>query len=143
MTADAAAVIADVLRRHNWRGSFLGCHCGWNWPEERTHSCGEDERIAKAHEAHQAAAVVAALGGLTRDRQRINPQGRGKPCDNCGHLKGVHAEPCAIITHVRRDENGWPLNGVECGCPEYRYTAPVTEWVERWVSGWTPEELTP
>jgi hypothetical protein len=67
MSADAVLVVADTLREHQWRGNFLGCGCGWNWPEELTHFCGEDERIAKAHASHVAAAVVDALGGLERE----------------------------------------------------------------------------
>ncbi|OBK04050.1 hypothetical protein A5637_13290 [Mycolicibacterium fortuitum] len=62
--SDAQKLIADVHYVHEWRGDFLGCRCGWNWPEERTHFCGEEERISKAHSAHVAAEIDKALGGL-------------------------------------------------------------------------------
>lgn len=51
---------AEVIAAHLWRGDTLGCECGWNWPEERTWFCGEDERIAKAHVAHQLDALREA-----------------------------------------------------------------------------------
>ncbi|OBK09147.1 hypothetical protein [Mycolicibacterium conceptionense] len=65
--SDARKLIADVVVAHEWRGGILGCGCGWNWPEERTYFCGEDERIARAHAAHVAAEIHKALGGLTPD----------------------------------------------------------------------------
>lgn len=51
---------AEVLLSHQWRGEVLGCGCGWNWPEERTYFCGEEERVTKAHVAHQLDALRAA-----------------------------------------------------------------------------------
>lgn len=62
---------AEVLAQHEWRGGFLGCGCGWNWPEERTHFCGEDERIAKAHTAHQLDALKAAGWLFTPEDARL------------------------------------------------------------------------
>ncbi len=46
--------LVEVLAAHVWRGGILGCQCGWDWPEERTYACGEDERITAAHVAHVA-----------------------------------------------------------------------------------------
>lgn len=68
--SDAQKLIADVHHYHQWRGEVLGCGCGWNWPEERTYFCGEEDRISKAHSAHVAAEIDKALGGLTRETQR-------------------------------------------------------------------------
>lgn len=65
--SDAQKLIADVHHYHQWRGEVLGCGCGWNWPEERTYFCGEEDRISKAHSAHVAAEIDKALGGLTRE----------------------------------------------------------------------------
>lgn len=58
-TPAAEARIADALNQHHWRGTFLGCLCGWNWTEALTHGCGEDERIERSHAAHQAAVIAA------------------------------------------------------------------------------------
>ena len=61
----------------------------------------------------------------------ITKLARGKPCDKCGHLKGIHGEPCLIITdrHHRA-----------CGCPAHIWTPPETDWEHRWITPWTPEE---
>ncbi|AEJ95389.1 hypothetical protein FDI61_gp007 [Mycobacterium phage Marvin] len=56
------AVLTEAQALHRWRGDFLGCGCGWNWPEERTYFCGEDERIAKAHAAHVVDALLSLPG---------------------------------------------------------------------------------
>lgn len=56
-------VLAEALAQHRWRGGFLGCGCGWNWSEQLTHGCGEDERIGRAHREH-VASVVAALPNI-------------------------------------------------------------------------------
>lgn len=69
--SDAQKLIADVHYAHEWLGECLGCRCGWNWPEERTHFCGEEERISKAHSAHVAAEIDKALGGLAREERVI------------------------------------------------------------------------
>lgn len=68
--SDAQKLIADVHHYHQWRGEVLGCGCGWNWPEERTYFCGEEDRISKAHSAHVAAEIDKALGKLTRETVR-------------------------------------------------------------------------
>lgn len=126
----AGEVIAGVLERHEYSGAdrgFLGnedlehCICGWQGTGESVHT------------QHVATEVDKALGGLARERKPVNQKNRAKPCGNCGHLKGVHAEPCVILV---RDG----LGVHECGCPEHTYTEPVTEWVGRWIGGWTPEE---
>lgn len=63
MTAGGWVVdrITAVQRAHAWRGGILGCECRWNWPEERTYFCGEEERIAIAHADHVAGEVAKAL----------------------------------------------------------------------------------
>ena len=53
--------IAEIVLAHQWRGEILGCNCGWNWTEERTYFCGEEERISKAHADHVAAEIDAAV----------------------------------------------------------------------------------
>ena len=83
--SDAQKLIADVHHYHQWRGEVLGCGCGWNWPEERTYFCGEEDRISKAHSAHVAAEIDKALGGL-----------RSQPC---------HGIP--IYAGMRRWVSGW------------------------------------
>jgi hypothetical protein len=62
-TSGVVGVLAEALAQHQWRGSFLGCKCGWNWSEPLTHGCGEDERIGHAHREH-VASVVAALPNI-------------------------------------------------------------------------------
>ncbi|AAN12490.1 hypothetical protein SEA_NORMANBULBIEJR_80 [Mycobacterium phage NormanBulbieJr] len=62
MTNELRDVLTEALVLHQWRGDFLGCGCGWNWPEERTYFCGEDERIAKAHAAHVADVLLSLPG---------------------------------------------------------------------------------
>ncbi|AXH49961.1 hypothetical protein SEA_FLYPOTENUSE_41 [Mycobacterium phage Flypotenuse] len=62
MSDELRAVLAEAQALHRWRGDFLGCGCGWNWPEVRTFFCGEDERIAKAHAAHVADALLSLPG---------------------------------------------------------------------------------
>lgn len=84
--SDAQKLIADVHHYHQWRGEVLGCGCGWNWPEERTYFCGEEDRISKAHSAHVAAEIDKALGGL----RKINGHGELLPG---GILQSVYAIP--------------------------------------------------
>lgn len=62
MNPELRAVLTEAQALHRWRGDFLGCGCGWNWPEERTYFCGEDERIAKAHAAHVVDALLSLPG---------------------------------------------------------------------------------
>ncbi|AVO25502.1 hypothetical protein SEA_KYKAR_79 [Mycobacterium phage Kykar] len=62
MNDELRAVLTEAQALHRWRGDFLGCGCGWNWPEERTYFCGEDERIAKAHAAHVVDALLSLPG---------------------------------------------------------------------------------
>ena len=130
----AVEVIAGVLRKH---GRTPESHpIGGHAPLYR---CGCDPLgqpprwSGTEHAQHVAVEVDKALGGLARERKPVNQKNRAKPCGNCGHLKGVHAEPCVILV---RDG----LGVHECGCPEHTYTEPVTEWVGRWIGGWTPEE---
>lgn len=61
--SSVVGVLAEALALHQWRGSFMGCGCGWNWSEPLTYGCGEDERIARAHREH-VASVVAALPNI-------------------------------------------------------------------------------
>lgn len=121
----AVEVIAGVIGNHRYSLMDVPVHrC----------VCGVDVgRDDGAMDDHRATEVDKALGGLTRERKPVNQKNRAKPCGNCGHLKGVHAEPCVILV---RDG----LGVHECGCPEHTYTEPVTEWVGRWIGGWTPEE---
>lgn len=133
--------IAEVLREHEGPlfmdgvGTFQ-CECGFDCNERVT--IPPEELWATKNWAAHVAAVVAQALQLTEDRRRINPQTMAKPCDNCGHLKGVHGEPCVTLLSVRRDDQGWPLDAVECGCPEHVYTPPNTSWQSRWVSPWLP-----
>ena len=121
----AVEVIAGVIGNHRYSLMDVPVHrC----------VCGVDVgRDDGAMDDHRATEVDKALGGLARERKPVNQKNRAKPCGNCGHLKGVHAEPCVILV---RDG----LGVHECGCPEHTYTEPVTEWVGRWIGGWTPEE---
>lgn len=49
---------AEILTAHEWRGTVLGCRCGWNWPHELTGSCGEEDRITATHIQHVAEALA-------------------------------------------------------------------------------------
>jgi hypothetical protein len=128
--SDPASIItrtnAEHLPRANWtagrdrdvyRCSSRGCT--WVGPS------------LDAHQAHVGEVAAQALG-LVEDRRRITSPARGKPCDNCGHLKGLHGEPCLIIID-RRDER-------TCGCPSHVWTPPEIDWEHRWITPWTPEE---
>jgi hypothetical protein len=113
--------ITAVQIMHGWDENRMECACGydgdvkaWDWTQD-------------GHAEHVAGEVAKALQ-LTEDRRRINPQTRAKPCDDCGHLKGVHFEPCRITTFDR--------GAKQCGCREYRYTPPETSWESRLVSPW-------
>lgn len=108
----AVEVIAGVLRKH---GRTPESHpIGGHAPLYR---CGCDPLgqpprwSGTEHAQHVAVEVDKALGGLARERKPVNQKNRAKPCGNCGHLKGVHAEPCVILV---RDG----LGVHECGCPE-------------------------
>ena len=86
-----------MLAKHQWRGNTLGCGCGWNWPEELTYFCGEEERIAKAHIEHQVEALQAA-GCLPKlPSQCIIPTGWGDEClgawPTTSHVDPVSAWP--------------------------------------------------
>jgi hypothetical protein len=114
--------IEEVLLQHQRRtapdyDNEVWCSCE---DQQTGPGCQDSEGYA----AHVTSLVLALF---TEDRRRVNPKTKAKPCDNCGHLKGVHAEPCHIWNH------GWHK---ECGCPEYRYTDPETSWESRWVSAW-------
>jgi hypothetical protein len=65
---------AEVLAQHQWRGNLLGCGCGWNWPEELTYFCGEEERITKAHIEHQVEALQAAGYAVVELPTPIDPE---------------------------------------------------------------------
>lgn len=67
--------IAQVHEAHSWQGDILGCRCKWNWPEERTHFCGEEERIAKAHSQHVGVAIAEALGLAVEEGVRVTQLG--------------------------------------------------------------------
>lgn len=67
--------LAEVLAEHVWRGGILGCQCGWDWPEERTYACGEDERITAAHIAHVADAWQEACTIRTAEQLESLPVG--------------------------------------------------------------------
>ena len=108
----AVEVIAGVLRKH---GRTPESHpIGGHAPLYR---CGCDPLgqpprwSGTEHAQHVAVEGDKALGGLARERKPVNQKHRAKPCGNCGHLKGVHAEPCVILV---RDG----LGVHECGCPE-------------------------
>ncbi|AYR00159.1 hypothetical protein PBI_PAT3_42 [Mycobacterium phage Pat3] len=62
MNEELRAVLAEAQALHRWRGDFLGCGCGWNWPEVRTFFCGEDKRIARAYAAHVVDALLSLPG---------------------------------------------------------------------------------
>lgn len=93
-------LIADVHHYHQWRGEVLGCGCGWNWPEERTYFCGEEDRISKAHSAHVAAEIDKALGGLTREWLAVAFDARG-------HGYQVHRTAKNVDQLSSRWVSGW------------------------------------
>jgi len=106
MPDTAVSLIADTLRTHGYNGEDVGsrgfehCACGWSAPD---------------FTAHVAAAVVDALGGLTRRYTWSWP----------GNL---------TIT-------GEPGYGFEVGSPEEARAEadPYMAIVGRWVSGWVRE----
>jgi len=127
VTTSATDIIAEVLRKHrpsiDPETSTEPYHCG-----DDNSTCW-DRAIHPWWRLHVATEINRALGKLTRDCRRVNPRTRSKPCDNCGHIKGIHAEPC----HIGIDEH------TECGCPRHVYNPPETTWECRWVGGWTPD----
>lgn len=68
--SDAQKIMADVLRVHQYNGAAEGtlgarsefCTCGWSGPGEQV------------HEAHQAAEIDRAVGGLHRSTQPEYPE---------------------------------------------------------------------
>ena len=107
--------IAEVQRAHQQADEY-----GYDIEECRCGTTFEGD-----YAAHVAAEIVRALG-LTEERLPVHPRTNAKPCDNCGHLKGVHAEPCRISD----------FRGRSCGCAEYRYTPPSQSWKCRYVTAW-------
>ncbi|OBK09036.1 hypothetical protein [Mycolicibacterium conceptionense] len=118
--SDAQKLIADAHYAHEWRGECLGCRCGWNWPEERTYFCGEEDRISKAHSEHVAAEIDKALGALKPEYIARHESGGGTI-----HGTLVNAEIAMrsyVVFPPGVDEPGsGRLTGIET----------------RWVSGWS------
>lgn len=101
--SDAQKLIADVHHYHQWRGEVLGCGCGWNWPEERTYFCGEEDRISKAHSEHVAAEIDKALGGLTRETRTNAMSSAGMTVDTKTGEQTWHSD----IRRESRWASGW------------------------------------
>lgn len=125
--SDPASIITRVVGQHRMGLGMTFYRDGTC--KIPTCTCGESMH-PNAYPAHLGEVAAQALG-LIEDRRRITSPARGKPCDNCGHLKGLHGEPCLIITdrHHRA-----------CGCPSHVWTPPETDWEHRWITPWTPEE---
>ncbi|GAS98833.1 Gp70 [Mycolicibacterium canariasense] len=142
MTADAAALIADVLAAHRHRG-FRVIDNGPLEDDVATYAvlcrCGQDFhaatswQAAAAHEAHSAAAVVAALGGLTREW--------AVTMGTVGYVGTASSDKARVeleLAVIRSNNTRWERD--HNAAPDW---ASNPSLVERWVSGWTPEEPAP
>ena len=72
--------------------------------------------------------MLAETLGVTVETLPLHPRTNAKPCDHCGHRKGIHGQPCRIGVYDKQGRH-------TCGCPTYEYT-PRVGAKARFVTPW-------